>query len=261
MYKLIRDELFVGRLPDAGIRIDDHGVSRHHAKIITQPDGSVVLVDLGSTNGTFCNGEKIQTRTLQDGDKIQIGTTTILKFSYQDSVEEDFQRRQYESATRDALTGCSNKKHFLERLPGELAFATRHNKVLSLAMMDIDHFKKINDTFGHLAGDHVLRGVATLMRATVRADDMLARYGGEEFSLIMRETDAENAFVAVERIRCRIEEATHTFEGQGIRATISAGIATWCPGGSTAPENLIQTADELLYRAKRNGRNRTERGT
>ncbi len=186
MYKLEHDELLVGRAPEAAIRIEDDGVSRRHATITTQTDGAVVIVDLNSTNGTFCNGETIETRTLQDGDKIQIGTTTILKFSFQDSVEEDFQRRQYESATRDALTECFNKKYFLERLPNEIAFATRRNKPLSLAMMDIDHFKRINDTFGHPAGDCVLRNVARLMQATVRADDVLARYGGEEFALIMR---------------------------------------------------------------------------
>jgi diguanylate cyclase (GGDEF)-like protein len=258
MYKLEHDELVIGRVPDAGVRIEDDGVSRRHAKITRQQDGSVVLIDLNSTNGTFCNGEKIEMRTLQDGDKIQIGTTTILKFSFQDSVEEDFQRRQYESATRDSLTDCYNKKFFLARLPNEFAFATRHNKVLSLAMMDIDHFKKTNDTFGHLAGDYVLRNVAKLMQATVRNYDIFARYGGEEFALIMRETSADNAFIAVERIRRRVEQATFTFEGQRIPVTISAGVATWLDGEPKTPEDLVQLADDYLYRAKNNGRNRTE---
>ncbi len=258
MYKLDRDEMVIGRVPDAGIRIDDDGVSRRHAKIVRDADGHVRLVDLESTNGTFCNGEKVDARMLQDGDKIQIGTTTIIKFSFQDTLEEDFQRRQYESATRDSLTECFNKKYFLERLPSEFAFATRHNKALSLAMLDIDHFKKVNDTYGHLAGDYVLREVAKLMQVTVRADDVLARYGGEEFALIMRETGPDNAFIAVERIRRRIEAAAIEFEGTRIPVTVSAGVATWQGGRPDSSEALVAMADEFLYRAKRNGRNRTE---
>jgi diguanylate cyclase (GGDEF)-like protein len=258
MYKLERDELVIGRSPDVGIHINDDGVSRRHAQITRRSDGSVFITDLKSTNGTFCNGERVDVRVLQDGDKIQIGTTTILKFSFQDTVEEDFQRRQYESATRDSLTRCFNKKHFLERLPSELSFAARHSKGLSLAMMDIDHFKATNDTFGHLAGDYVLREVARLMQESVRVDDLLARYGGEEFALIMRETTSDKAFVAVERIRRKIEAASFSFERKIISVTISAGIASWGDGYPESAEALIKLADECLYRAKSNGRNRTE---
>jgi diguanylate cyclase (GGDEF)-like protein len=258
MHKLSHAEMIIGRVSDADIRFEGYGVSRHHAKVDIQPDGSIVITDLDSTNGTFCNGQKITTHTLQEGDKVQIGTT-ILKFTFQDSVEEDFQRRQYELATRDSLTGCFNKKSFLEHLSSEFAYATRHNKALSLAMIDIDHFKNINDTYGHLAGDYVLRNVANLMQVTVRTEDTLARYGGEEFAVIMRETPADQGFIAAERIRHRIElEKFNTFEGKQITVTISAGIAT-CEGGEPrTAEALVQAADELLYQAKRNGRNRTE---
>ncbi|MBI5508126.1 MAG: diguanylate cyclase [Deltaproteobacteria bacterium] len=258
MYKLEGDEIVIGRVDDALIRIDDDGVSRRHAKIVRTPDGGVTIQDMGSTNGTFCNGEKVGSRTLQDGDKIQIGSTTILKFSFQDSVEEDFQRRQYESATRDALTGCFNKKYLLERLPSELASAKRHDKTMALAMMDIDHFKRVNDTYGHPAGDYVLRHVADVMLQTVRADDVLARFGGEEFAMIMRETSPDNAVIAAERIRRRIEAAEFVFEGTKIPVTISVGVASWVPGKSDDAQELLALADEFLYKAKRNGRNRTE---
>ncbi len=263
MYKLDFGELVVGRFDDAGIRIDDDGVSRRHARIVRQVDGSVAISDLGSTNGTFCNGEKITSRTLQDGDKIQIGTTTILKFSFQDSLEEDFQRRQYESATRDALTGCFNKKYFLERLPNEIAFVGRHHKHLSVAMLDIDHFKKINDTHGHLAGDYVLRNISKIMQANMRADDILCRYGGEEFALIMRETPPDSALIAVERIRLSVQAAKFVFKGTDIPVTVSCGIGTWetAPGRSPAtPEGLIAEADQHLYAAKNAGRNQTKSG-
>ena len=188
MYKLDKGEVLIGRGKEASIRIDDEGVSRLHAKIVRHPEGTVAIVDLKSTNGTFCNGERVDTHVLQDGDRIQIGTTTIIKFSLQDTLEEDFQRHQYESATRDPLTNCYNKSYFLERLPSEFAFAKRHDKPLSLAMIDIDRFKKINDSYGHLAGDFVLRKIGKMLQERLRADDFLARYGGEEFALIMRES-------------------------------------------------------------------------
>src|SRR5512136_628721 len=128
MYKLEKGEVLIGRAKDASIRIDDEGVSRLHAKIVRHPQGTVAIVDLKSTNGTFCNGERVDTHVLQDGDRIQIGTTTIIKFSLQDTLEEDFQRHQYESATRDPLTNCYNKSYFLERLPSEFALAKHRRK-------------------------------------------------------------------------------------------------------------------------------------
>lgn len=258
MHKVDSDEMVIGRAVEAGIRIVDDGVSRRHAKILRNEDSSLAIVDLGSTNGTFCNGERISHRVLQDGDKIQIGTTTILKFSFTDEVEEDFQRRQYEWATRDALTNCFNKKYFIERLPAELAYAKRHGKALSLAMCDIDHFKRLNDTFGHQAGDYVLRQAAKVMLETVRQEDMVARWGGEEFAVIMRDTRADPAFIAAERIRRKVEATDFVYEKQHISVTLSIGIATWLETSSESAESLMRRADEYLYRAKHHGRNRTE---
>ena len=146
MYKVSESEMVIGRSVNAAIRIVDEGVSRHHAQLLSSADGNISLLDLESTNGTFCNGDKVARQTLNDGDKIQIGTTTILKFSMQDTLDEDFQRSQYESATRDALTGCYNRKYFVDRIATELAFSRRHKKPLSLAILDVDHFKKFNDT-------------------------------------------------------------------------------------------------------------------
>ena len=258
MYKLEGDELIIGRSMDAKIRIEDDGVSRRHAKIVKSSDGTVAIIDAGSTNGTFCNGQKVEQWQLSDGDKIQIGTATILKFSFQDSIEEDFQRRQYESATRDALTGCYNKKYFLERLPSEFAFAVRHKKPLSLAMFDIDHFKKINDIHGHQAGDHVLKMLAHTVKEAIRSGDVLARYGGEEFALIMRETLLDAAFIAVERIRRRVESMRFEFADQIIKVTLSAGVSVYESGTEGSVGGLIRAADEFLYKAKNAGRNRTE---
>lgn len=258
LYKLERDGLVIGRAPDASVRIDDDGVSRYHARICLGPDNTVLIEDMGSTNGTFCNGERVGRHTMQDGDKIQIGRTSILKFSFQDSIEEDFQRRQYESATRDALTDCFNKKYLLERLPAEFAFAQRHKKFLSLAMVDIDHFKHVNDTHGHPAGDHILREVAQVLQKESRRGDVLARYGGEEFAMIMREIAVGDAYVVAERIRRRVETTRFVFKDVHIPLTVSIGVSVLNDNVPGTAEELLQIADSYLYRAKSNGRNRTE---
>ncbi|HSI04129.1 MAG: diguanylate cyclase [Myxococcota bacterium] len=258
IYKLDEPEIVLGRGDTVGIRIVDDGVSRRHAKLIQKGD-AVTLLDLDSTNGTFCNGERVDERVLRDGDKIRIGTTTILKFSMQDALEEDFSRRQYEWATRDSLTGCFNKKYFVERLPAEIAYAKRHDKALSLAMCDIDHFKRINDTYGHTAGDVVLRNVARALLESVRQEDTVSRWGGEEFAVVMRDTKGDAAFVAAERIRRRLELMPIEYDGKQIIVTISIGIASWGEVEAVStPEAFVDRADAYLYRAKHEGRNRTE---
>ena len=259
MYKLgaSSGEISIGRTPDADVFIDDEGVSRRHAKITNSSEG-VRLIDLGSTNGTFANGQRVDSRVLQDGDRLQIGSTTILKFSYQDDIEEQFQKQLYDSATRDGLTGCFNKKHFAERLRTEFAFATRHDTYLSLVLFDIDHFKKVNDTYGHLAGDEVLRRLAAVVHKQLRTEDTFARYGGEEFAVILRETDDERGFIIAERIRRAVEAEHIEFDGQHIPVTISLGVATLRGNNYPSVREMVQSADEYLYRSKRSGRNRTD---
>ena len=204
-HKINADSMHIGRSNKVEITVDDDGVSRLHAIIERNPDRSFRIRDLGSTNGTYCNGVLIDTHVLQENDKIQVGSATILKFTYQDAVDEAFAQNQYESVNRDGLTKCYNKKYLNDRLPAEITFAQRHGKELALVMIDIDHFKNINDTYGHLAGDTVLEQLADKVRMVIRSDDVVARYGGEEFVLIMRETDANSALIVAERIRRKIE--------------------------------------------------------
>lgn len=258
MFKVDSNELLIGRAMESGVRIVDDGVSRRHARVTRSPDGTISVIDLGSTNGTYVNGDRVQQRGLTDGDKIQIGTTTILKFSYQDSVEEEFLRRQYESATRDVLTDCYNKKYFLDHMPTEFAYARRHVQPLSLALCDIDHFKNVNDTYGHPFGDLVLKAVAEIMLKSVRAEDIVARWGGEEFALVMRDTGAEEAFIVAERIRRTIERRQFDHEGKPVGVTVSIGIATWTDDVEMSLEQFVKQADDLLFDAKDKGRNRTE---
>jgi two-component system, cell cycle response regulator len=256
MYKISKDQTVIGRGSQADIQVIDEGISRRHAAI--QLDGErVVVLDLGSTNGTYLNGEKVDNaHGLRDGDKIQVGSTTILKFTFHDSLDENFQRQMYESALRDGLTKAFNKKYFLERLESEFAYALRHKTPLSLVMFDIDHFKKINDTHGHLAGDHALVTLATLIAQTIRKEDVFARYGGEEFAVICRGVDLGGAQLFGERIRSRVEAQKFAFNGTQLSMTVSVGVATVTDVGMRQMLDLIGITDDALYQAKRLGRNR-----
>ncbi|MBL8911697.1 MAG: GGDEF domain-containing protein [Archangium sp.] len=258
MVKLEKGEFVMGRAPDTQLQVEDDGISRKHCKISTAPNGHFQLVDLGSTNGTFLNGIKVNVATLQDGDKIQIGANTVVKFSIQDQLEEQYQRSIYESATRDGLTRIFNKKYFLDTLRKEFAYCLRHRVPLSLVMFDIDHFKKINDTYGHPAGDYVLQKVAAKVSETVRQEDLFARYGGEEFALMLRESAADKSIRCAERCRRAVDGAEFVFNGTPIRTTISLGVATVLDSDFAQPEDLIAAADKYLYRAKKGGRNRVD---
>jgi diguanylate cyclase (GGDEF)-like protein len=258
MFKL-SGEMLIGRGEGAEILIDDEGVSRKHARIALQPDGKVVLTDLGSTNGTFYNGERIATQVLQDGGKIQVGSTAILKFSYQDALDEALQKNLYESATRDGLTRLHNKKYFTDTLDKEFSHARRHRVPLSVVMIDVDHFKKVNDTYGHLAGDAVLQRVAARLTELVRFEDTVARYGGEEFAIVLRESPKAQAFQCAERIRRALDAAPVQAGAVQIRVTLSAGVATLDEHSNfDTADALIAEADRMLYQAKGSGRNRVE---
>ena len=170
MFKLDRSETVLGRSVEAQFQVEDDGISRKHAKVVSLGDGRFQLVDLGSTNGTFLNGAKADSEPLKDGDKIQIGSNTVLKFSIQDQLEEAYQRSIYESATRDGLTRLYNKKYFMETLRKEFAYCLRHRVALSLVMFDVDHFKQVNDRYGHLAGDYVLKQLASALKTRIPPD-------------------------------------------------------------------------------------------
>jgi two-component system cell cycle response regulator len=254
MYNL-QGSLLIGRGRDADIRIQGDGISRGHARLKVAPDG-VHFEDLGSTNGSFVNGERVERALLQDGDKIQLGTATILRFTYQDEIDEDFQRQMFESASRDALTQIYNKRFFVERLNSEFAYAMRHKALLSLILFDIDHFKRVNDTYGHLAGDYVLATLAKAVSPMIRSEDTFARYGGEEFVIMSRSTDPPSASVVSERVRQHVERHKFEYEGQRINVTVSLGMAGMPHPEIKAPEDLLARADKALYEAKNAGRNR-----
>jgi len=250
----VEQELTIGRSRSATLSLSGEGVSRVHARLFRVED-QTLLEDLGSTNGTRINGREVTEPTaLSDGDQIQIGVNLILKFSLQDEAQARFQRELYEAALRDPLTKCFNRRALLERLEADLSFAARHGSPLALLLFDLDRFKRVNDTYGHLAGDQVLRDFAKIVTGTVRKEDLFARYGGEEFAMACQSTDIAHATQLGERIRSLVEEHAFTFEGQTIPVTVSVGAA--CAWTDCTVQDLIDRADQMLYRAKREGRNR-----
>jgi len=195
--------------------------------------------------------------TLEDGMKIQVGTATILQFRYQDQREQQFHTLMQTFKTHDPMTDAFNKRAFLVEIEKEAGFARRHGQPLALVLFDLDHFKRVNDTYGHQAGDIVLRTVAQLVMDTKRKEDVFARYGGEEFAMLLRNTGLDQAFIAGERIRRLIEQMEVIHNGRRIPTTVSVGVAV-LDDHVAKPTDLIERADERLYMAKRKGRNRTE---
>ncbi len=256
MFKLASGEHVVGRSTDADIRLDDEGVSRAHAKMRRRSDGTVEVSDLDSTNGTYVNGAQVRHFTLSDGDRIQIGSVTILKFSYQDSLEEQFQQQLYESATRDPLTQSYNKRYFNEQFEKDFSHALRHHLPVSLVMLDVDHFKQVNDNNGHPAGDHVLQRLAATIMASLRTEDAFCRVGGEEFAVIMRDCVDDEAMQLAERLRRLVASTQFVYGGKTLPVTISLGVASFDRTRHTRSTDLVEESDRCLYEAKRRGRNR-----
>ncbi|OGQ50034.1 MAG: hypothetical protein A3I09_00110 [Deltaproteobacteria bacterium RIFCSPLOWO2_02_FULL_47_10] len=257
LFHLQEGSTVFGRAPDADIVINDARISRHHLKIDVSGD-VIEIEDLGSTNGTFVNGSRIKRQRLADSDKIQISSSTIFKFAFQSKTENIFHKELYKMAIIDPATNVYNKRFFLERFKEEFGHAKRSKMPLSLFMIDIDFFKKINDTHGHLAGDMILHQLAKTVKTMVRGEDIFARYGGEEFVAVLRGTNKTGAFNLAERIRNKIASTSYIFEEHNIPLTISIGVSSLNEGKEyKTSEELIKDADEKLYQSKQNGRNRT----
>jgi two-component system cell cycle response regulator len=252
-YNVDRPSLIIGRSSKADIQIDQESVSRNHCKIINTGK-TILLRDLGSTNGTYVNDELVDEYVLRDGDFIKIGRC-IFKFLSGSNIENAYHEEIYRLTTVDGLTQIYNKRYFIETLEREIGRAQRYRRDLSLIMFDIDHFKQINDTYGHLAGDHVLKQLAAVIKSRIRREDILARYGGEEFSIVLPEIDSYNAQQFAEKIRMLTEKAVFKFEDTEIPVTISIGVASLSPDVQD-PQEFVRQADQHLYEAKSQGRNR-----
>ena len=178
MLRLFPGGTKLGRTSDNNVQLPDASVSRRHALIKVDADGKARLTDLGSTNGTFVNSHRVPMRStvgLQDGDRIRFGSNVIVKFVRPDPCEERFQREMFERTVRDGLTGLYNRIYFVEQAGLLLDGGPSQGLGLAILLLDIDHFKRINDTFGHDAGDEALREVAGVLRQATRAEDLVAR--------------------------------------------------------------------------------------
>ncbi|MBX3251240.1 MAG: diguanylate cyclase [Myxococcales bacterium] len=247
------EPVVIGRSSRCEVQIDQESVSRNHARIAF--DGRAYLVrDLGSTNGTYVNDELVESFELRDGDQIKVGRT-ILKFIVGGNIEGQYHEEIYRLMTIDGLTQVHNKRYFDEMLDREVSRARRYDRCFGLMLFDIDHFKQINDTFGHLAGDAVLRQLGTLVRAQVRRDDIVARVGGEEFGVITPEVGLVGALELARKLNRLVDDANFEFDGARMDVTISVGVIEWTEE-MQSPASVIQAADERLYEAKRTGRNK-----
>jgi two-component system cell cycle response regulator len=252
-YNLNSSSLVIGRSSKCDIQIDQESISRNHSKIVNTGK-SILVRDLGSTNGTYVNDEPIDEYVLRDGDLIKIGRT-IFKFLTGGNIENAYHEEIYRLTTIDGLTQIYNKRYFLETLEREIARSQRYRRSLSLVMFDIDHFKKINDSYGHLAGDYVLKHLASTVKTKIRREDLFARYGGEEFAIVLPEIDGINSKAFAEKIRQLVEKQDFRFENTRIQVTISMGVGAIDDEHGDAA-TLIKQADDFLYAAKSAGRNR-----
>ncbi len=249
---LTTEPMAMGRGSENTIVLENDSVSRRHCRI--EKRGRLYFVqDLNSTNGTYVNDELITDYQLRRGDQVKVGDT-IFKFLSGSDMEAQYHETIYKMTIVDGLTGVNNKRFLLETMEREIPRARRHQRPLTFVMFDIDHFKHINDTYGHLAGDYVLKELAQLVKARLRPDDVLGRYGGEEFAIILPETDCPGGVSIAEELRKLIEGHAFMFEQERIQVTVSFGAAQIEEGWDVL--KFIKAADEKLYAAKREGRNR-----
>jgi len=263
---LERDEVTIGRALEADVRLNDTRASRLHARISTHRDAHsggdcYRITDLGSTNGTTVNGEIINEAILNDGDKIVIGDH-LFRFDMLDEIDREFQQQIHRLIAHDELTGLLTSKSFFSELRREAARAEIESRPFCVLMMDLDHFKEVNDTYGHLVGSKTLEETGRVIKEALRAGDVASRFGGEEFAAFLLDANYAQGLVAAERVRVAMEQ--HRFSASRMaapetdvthRVTISIGVAAF-PDDATDPIQLVELADSALYRAKRSGRNR-----
>jgi diguanylate cyclase (GGDEF)-like protein len=263
---LERNEVTLGRALEADIRVNDSRASRLHARITTEHDEATGetryrLNDLKSTNGTLLNGKAIDQEFLQDGDKFEVGDH-LIRFEMLDEIDREFQQQIHRLLVHDELTGLLTSKSFFSEMRREAARAEAESMPFCVLMMDLDYFKGVNDTYGHLVGSETLEDVGAVIKGSLRAGDVGARFGGEEFAAFLLDADYAQGLVAAERVRSAIEK--HEFpavrrgsseEARTHHMTISVGVASF-PEDARDPIQLVEMADSALYRAKRSGRNR-----
>ena len=246
------DELSIGRDDEAGLSIDDESASRQHCRLSFMNE-NWFIEDLQSTNGTYVGGHPIDRVPLRDGDLIKVGAT-IFKFLSARNIEAAYHEEIYRMAIYDGLTQIHNRRFLEEFLEREMSRCRRHERALSVILFDVDDFKQINDRYGHLSGDHVLRTISNSLARRVRREELLARFGGDEFVMVLPESAPSDAMKFAELIREHIENMECIFDDWNLPVTVSLGVAGYT-NDMNSPSDILSAADAALYRAKNNGRN------
>ena len=265
-YELDQTSMLIGRSSKTDIQIDEDSISRNHAMLLNDGNNYVVR-DLGSTNGTYVNDHQVAEHYLRDGDQIRVGRT-IFKFLMGSNIESAYHEEIYRLTTQDSLTQIYNKRYFFENLEREMSRALRYQRRMALIIFDIDFFKRVNDEYGHLTGDFVLKQLAQRVADHIRRNDIFARYGGEEFVVLLPEVDKEDAITLANKLRRIVEHDPFSFEQAVIPITVSMGVADISEyvtmmtesgvdveRSEPRPADLIKIADDRLLEAKRGGRN------
>ena len=261
-FAVVRDVVELGRDETCGLSLSDSSVSRRHARVWTE-GGVARLEDLGSRNGTFLNGQRVAGEAIQlsRGDRLEVGTVP-LRFDLVSPDELAHLQGVVERLTasgRDPLTGLLTRAYLDDRLPEVVGECERAGRPLSALFVDVDHFKAINDRFGHAIGDDVLRQVARVLAYAVRGGEACVRYGGEELVVVLDGANESRAVVTADRLRYLVESHEWAAVVRGLAVTISCGVAQWRTGESV--RQWLDRADRAVYVAKSLGRNSVCRGS
>ncbi len=250
----VEDRIIVGRSVKSNLNTTDPLMSRQHFTIYKGEDDDYYIEDLNSLNGTFVNQNDLKgKRRLKSSDIITAGRT-VFKFEKRTELESMFHKYLYTAATTDRMTNLFNKYFFIDKLKKQIAYSKRYNTKFSLLMIDVDNFKRVNDTYGHTVGDEVLKFIAFKVVSSVRENDIAARYGGEEFITLLFESGREDAYAVAERMRSAVEEEVFELEDIKINLSISIGVSSY-PFDASDWLELIKIADQRLYVAKKIGKN------
>lgn len=254
MLEIDKDQFVFGRGQDCDVVVEEHTASRRHAKIVRKGDHWMVM-DLGSTNGTYVNEKKIQILKLKSGDRVRVGRWTF-KFFNEDNLEAHYHECVYQMMTQDEQTGAWNRRYLIDMLDREICRQQRSCQPISLMMMDIDFFKTINDTHGHLVGDEVLTEFGRRVIECIRDVDVFARFGGDEFAVLFVNSDREGTEIAADRILESILGTPFTTAAGDLDCSISGGFAECTVNNSLERDELLELVDQNLYEAKNAGRGR-----
>ena len=255
-FALNRKTVVIGRGSECEIPMLDSSLSRAHAELLKKEGGRFYLSDLNSTNGTYLNDQKLtpgKAIEVKNGDLLKMGNI-IFKFIGRGKIDNVFHKDILYLASRDDLTGTLNRVSLRSCLEEGFQKARMSRKPLSVIVLDLDHFKSVNDTYGHAAGDFVLKETVKVAQSVIRGDDFIGRFGGDEFMVVLWDTSPTNACIIAERIRSKIEKHGFTYEGKRIPITVSLGVCS-LDDSMQSMDDFFKRADGAQYSAKKNGGN------